>query len=153
MSCITFWRLLMCTVLYVPLLLKVVSMAMISSGSKTETRGSHAPPLREETAINKAHKLLLEGAKITETPWKWPWTTKNVGPSQKNSLDRLLAMMWCCLQSKIVVSIHTDLIPLSYLIQKGEKRKLKFWPFYEISVILMIISRPRLMFCYIIHVL
>ena len=36
------------------------------------------PPLREETAINKAHKLLSEGAKITETTWKNFWA-----PSEK----------------------------------------------------------------------
>ena len=53
------------------------------------------PPLREEIAINKAHKLLLVGAKITGTTWKWPWTStsegaKIVGPPQKNSLDPLL---------------------------------------------------------------
>ena len=39
---------------------------IVSSGSKKETRGSLAP-LREETAIKKADKLLLEGAKITES--------------------------------------------------------------------------------------
>ena len=25
------------------------------------------------------HKLLLEGTKITETTWKWPWTTISEG--------------------------------------------------------------------------
>ena len=52
-------------------------------------------PLMEETTTNKVPKLLLEGAKITETTWKLPWTTisegaKIVGPPQKNSLDPLL---------------------------------------------------------------
>ena len=52
-------------------------------------------PLMEETTTNKAPKLLLEGAKITETTWKWPRTSiskgaKTVRPPQKNSWDPLL---------------------------------------------------------------
>ena len=38
----------------------------VSSGSKKETRWSHGPPLREEKAINKVHKLLLECARIID---------------------------------------------------------------------------------------
>ena len=48
-------------------------------------------PIRKETAIKKAHKLLSEGAKITETTRKWRWTTvsestKIIGPPQKKQL-------------------------------------------------------------------
>ena len=39
---------------------------LVPFSSKTRLLKNHAP-LREETAINKAHKFLLEGAKITET--------------------------------------------------------------------------------------
>jgi len=38
---------------------KVKTTFKISSGSKKETKGSHGPPLREETAINKAPKLMI----------------------------------------------------------------------------------------------
>ena len=38
-----------------------------SSGSKKETKGSHGPPpMREEIAIEKVPKLLLEDAKIID---------------------------------------------------------------------------------------
>ena len=52
-----------------------------------------APP--RTIRVKKAYKLLLDGAKITETTWKWPRTSiskgaKTVRPPQKNSWDPLL---------------------------------------------------------------
>ena len=56
---------------------------------RRKPEGTIAPP-RKETANRKAHKLFLEGAKIIETTWKWPWTTisegaKIVGPLRKSA--------------------------------------------------------------------
>ena len=57
------------------------------------------PPLREQTAVDKAPKLLLEGAKIIDFVFIKPYCTrhmnrsegaKNDGPPQKISLDPLL---------------------------------------------------------------
>ena len=52
-------------------------------------------PLRKETAIKKAHKLLLEGAKITDLSEKnleqlYQKVQKLLGPLRKNSIDPLL---------------------------------------------------------------
>ena len=62
-------------------------MVMDSSGSKKETKGSHAP-LREETAINKAPKLLilcLFNPTVKGTYMNISEGAKKVGPPQKNS--------------------------------------------------------------------
>ena len=66
--------------------------------------------MNEETAINKAHKLLLEGAKITKKlPENDLSISEIVGPPQKNSLDPLLPL-------------HKSSLPL----HKSSKNRLTF---------------------------
>ena len=72
--------------------------------------------MREEKAINKAHKLLLEGTKIydyylfnptVEGAWK-----KLLGPLKKNSLDPLLSISKMQADLQIVIKLKLIFIYL-----------------------------------------
>ena len=47
--------------------------------SKKETRGSRAPPAEGGNSNWEGAQIALEGAKITESTWKWPWTSISEG--------------------------------------------------------------------------